>query len=182
MNIREEHLLEKHHQGKEKREYRRLSGRTYDKFKSDIIQAHKDEREIINRYAKFYKAKTGNELSIIDNGVDNTGKFIPVEDVTDDADFIIDGKPLEIKLIENDLNKFRLKLNLLKSYVSQGADVILVMGWKTNTPQFTILREEELKHIIKFGKKEISGDWEGKPSVYIYKGSLNWDYLPVLKH
>lgn len=178
MKTRDEHLLETHHKGIDKREYKRLSGRTVDEFTVDIKQAHKDEKEIVNRYVKFYKSKTGVELTIIDNGVDNSGEFIPVEKVNDKVDFIVGGKPMEIKTIKNDLNKFRLKLDLLKSYLRQDGEVMVVMGWKTKTPQFTVLGKEELNHMIKFGKKEISGDWEGKKSVYVYKNSLNWNYLP----
>lgn len=178
MNIRDEHLLETNHTGLAKAEYRRLSGRTYEEFKRDIKKAHEDEREIIQRYIKFIKSKTGKELDFVDNGVDNSGEFIPVNQVKDDVDFIVNGKPMEVKLIKNNLQKFRLKLNLLKSYVKQDADVILVMGWETDSPQFTILKNSKIKDIIKYGKKEVAGDWEGKPSVYLYKSSFDWNYLP----
>lgn len=172
-------MIKKDLKGKDKAEYRRLSGRTYDEFKKDIKKAHEDEREIVERYAKHYETITGKKLDIIDNGVDNTGEFLDVSEVSHDADFIINGIPLEIKIIEKDLFTFRLKLNLLKAYVKQGANVLIVMGWKTDTPKFTILNEEKLRHVIKYGEKIVSGDWEGKPTVKMYRNSFKWSDLPI---
>lgn len=178
MKTKNEHLIEIKHQGEDKAQYKRLSGRTLEQFKKDIKQAHKDEKEIVNRYAKLYNAKYGKELEIIDNGVDNDGEYIDVSKVRDDADFIVDGKPMEVKIIKNNLFRFRLKLNLLKSYVKQGADLLIVLGWEEDKQLFTILKEEDLKHIIKYGKKYVSGDWEGKPTVELYRNTYNWETLP----
>lgn len=178
MEVRQGHLMETHHKGIDKAEYRRLSGRTYEQFKKDIKQGHENEREIIHRYAKFYRSKKGKELSIIDNGVDNTGDFLDISEVKDDADFVVNGKPMEVKIIKNKLPKFRLKLNLIKSYIEQDANVLIVLGWETDTPEFTILNKEKLKHMATFGKKEVSGDWEGKPTVVVYSNSYKWNYLP----
>lgn len=179
MKIVNEHMIEKELKGADKAEYRRLSGRTYDEFKKDIKKAHADEREIIERYAKYCKSETGKDIDIVDNGVDNTGEFLNVKYVRDDVDFIINGTPLEIKIIENDLFTFRLKLNLLKSYIKQGASVLIVMGWKTDSPKFTILNEEKIQHAIKYGEKIVSGDWEGKPTVKLYRNSFKWSNLPI---
>lgn len=178
MDIRNEHLIEKEHEGKDKAQYKRLSGRTLEQFKVDIKRAHKDEKLVIDRYAKFYKDKYGKDLNIIDNGVDNDGNYIDVSNVRDDADFVVDGKPLEVKVIKKDLFRFRLKLNLLKSYLNQGAELLLVLGWEEDRQFFTILKEEDLKHIITFGKKYVSGDWEGKPTVELYRNSYDWNVLP----
>lgn len=180
MKIKDEHLLEKHHTGKNKQEYRRLSGRTVEQFKDDIKQGHKDEKEIILRYAKFYETRTSKKLRVIDNGVDNTGEFLDVSQVKDDADFVINGKPMEVKIIKNNLFQFRLKLNLLKSYIEQNANVLIVLGWETDSPQFTILNKEKLEHVVKFGEKFVSGDWEGKPTVQLYRNSYDWSELPKL--
>lgn len=177
MKVKDSHLIEKR-KGRDKQEYRRLSGRTYEQFKKDIEKGHRDERKIIERYAKFYKVKTGRDLHIIDNGVDNTGEFLDVSKVRDDADFVVNGKLMEVKIIKDDLFQFRLKLNLLKSYIKQDANVLVVLGWETDTPKFTILNKEKLQHIVKFGKKYVSGDWEGKPTVVIYRNSYEWSYLP----
>lgn len=177
MKVANEHLI-KDLKGKEKAEYRRLAGRTYDEFKEDIKKGHRDERIVIERYAKFYKSKTGKELTIVDNGVDNSGEFLDVDKVNHSADFLVNGKPIEVKIIEKDLFKFRLKLNLLKAYVKEGASVLIVLGWETDTPKFTILDVDKLKHVIKYGAKQVSGDWEGKPTVQLYRNSYKWSYLP----
>ena len=181
MEVRDEHLIQKNLTGREKAEWKRMHGRTLEQFKDDIRQAHIDEKEIIYRYAQHHKDKTGKDLHIVDNGVDNTGEFLDVADVRADADFIVNGKATEVKTIKKNLQKFRLKLNLLKSYLRQDADVILVIGWETDSPEFTILKKKELEQIVKYGIREISGDWEGKPSVYIYKSSLKWHPLPHIK-
>lgn len=172
--------MEKNHTGLDKSEYRRLAGRTYGQFKEDIKKGHKNEREIIKRYAKFYKQTVGRELRVVDNGVDNTGEFLDVSKVKDDADFVVNGKPLEVKIIKDNLFQFRLKLNLLKSYIKQNANVLIVIGWETDEPKFTILNKEKLEHVVKFGKKYVSGDWEGKPTVLLYRNSYHWEELPKL--
>jgi len=177
MRVTNAHLIE-HHEGVDKAEYRRLSGRTYEQFKEDIKQGHTNEREVINRYAKFYKSKTGKDLDVVDNGVDNSGEFIEVTQVKDDADFIVNGKPMEVKIIKHNLLKFRLKLNLIKSYIEQNADVLIVLGWETDTPEFAILNKEQLENMVKYGKRNVSGDWEGKPTVTTFKNSYDWNYLP----
>lgn len=179
MEVKLKHLIEEHN-GRDKAEYRRLAGRTYEQFKKDIKKGHKNEREIIQRYAKFYEQATGNKLEVIDNGVDNTGEFLDVSQVTHDADFIVNGKPLEVKIIKENLFQFRLKLNLLKSYIKQNANVLIVIGWDTDKPEFTILNKEKLEHIVRFGKKYVSGDWEGKPTVMLYRNSYRWRELPKL--
>lgn len=178
-NINQEYRKDLH--GVEKAEYRRLAGRTYEQFQKDIKKAHNDEREVIHRYAKFYKETTGKDLHIIDNGVDNSGAFLDIKDVKDDADFIVNGKRLEVKIIKNNLFQFRLKLNLIKSYIKQDANVLIVIGWETDSPEFTILNKEKLQHIATFGKRHISGDWEGKPTVVVYKNSYKWSKLPIDK-
>jgi hypothetical protein len=178
MKIKDEHLIEKNHKGLDRAEYRRLAGRTYEEFEKDIRQGHINEREVIKRYAKLYKEKTGKDLHIIDNGVDNTGEFLDVSKVRDDVDFVVNGKPLEVKIIKNKLFQFRLKLNLLKSYIEQNANVLVVIGWETDTPEFTILGKQDIEHVVKFGKKFISGDWEGKPTVQLYRNSYRWTELP----
>lgn len=169
---------EKNLKGREKQEYRRLAGRTVEQFKKDIKQGHKNEKEIIERYAKFYKDTTGKELNIVDNGVDNSGEYLDISQVKDDADYIINGKPMEVKIIKNKLPKFRLKLNLIKSYIEQNANVLIVVGWETDTPEFTILGKESLEHMAKYSKKYVSGDWEGKPTVDVYRGAYEWRELP----
>lgn len=180
MKVKDGHLIETHHKGLDKAEYRRLAGRTLEEFKIDIKEGHKNEREIINRYAKFYEQKTGRKLHIIDNGVDNSGEFLDITKVKDNVDFIVNGKPLEVKIIEKKLFKFRLKLNLLKSYIKQNANMLIVIGWETDSPEFTILNKEKIQNVVKYGKKEISGDWEGKPTVLLYRDSYKWSRLPNL--
>lgn len=161
-------------------EYRRMAGRTKEKFKEDIRKGHLIEKEVVERYSVFYKSNTGKDLKIVDNGVDNSGKYLNINDVRDDADFVLNGVPVEIKVIKNDLFQFRLKLNLIKSYIKQGACILIVLGWETDTPKFTLLNQHELKHMATFGKKEVSGDWEGKPTVLVYRNSFEWKPLPKI--
>lgn len=178
MKIINEHMIEKGKKGRDKAEYRRLAGRTYEQFEKDIIKGHRDERIIADRFGKFYKEKTGEDLNIKDNGVDNTGKFLDVSKVKDSADFLFNGQPVEVKIIKEKLFTFRLKLNLLKSYIKQNAHILLVLGWETDSPEFTIIDTETIKDVVKFGKKNVSGDWEGKPTVSLFKNTYKWAKLP----
>src|SRR5205085_10477008 len=131
---------------------------------------------------EVYKSLTGNDLDIIDNGIDNTGEYIEdSREISSNADFIVNGRPLEIKHVKNKLFKFRLKMNPIDSYINQKARILLVLGWETDSPEFTILNLEQIQHIAKYGKKVISGDWEGKPTVYCYRNSFRWAELPKLQ-
>lgn len=179
MDKETEHLHEKL-TGKELAEYKRMSGRNEEQFKVEIKQAHLDEHEIIHRYASYRMHTTGEKVEIIDNGIDMSGEFLEVSQVKNDADYIVNGKKMEVKTVKKDLFQFRLKLNLIKSYIEQNASMLLVLGWETDSPVFTVLEVDDLKHMAKFGKKTVSNDWEGKPSVNVYKNSYEWNPLPIL--
>ncbi|PGO60559.1 hypothetical protein [Priestia megaterium] len=162
-------------------EYRRLAGRTYEEFEKDILEGHAIEREIIERYCQWHEDIYESRPKVVDNGVDNSGKFLDITEVNKSVDFIVDGVPTEVKFIREDLFSFRLKLNLIKSYIEQKAVILLVNGWDTTTPKFTILKLDDLEHISIFSKRSVSRDWEGKPTVKIYRNSYNWNALPPLK-
>lgn len=158
-------------------EYRRYAGRNEEQFKKDIKDYTSSERLIIDRFAEIYKEKTGKNLHITNNGIDNSGEFIETSKVTDDADFLVNGCPIEVKTIQKNLDIFRLKLYHIKSYVKQGAILLIVLGWKTNTPKFAVLGKKKLEKLIENNHKCIANIWEGKPVVELKRKDYKWHDL-----
>lgn len=161
-------------------EYRRLAGRTNDEFKSDIKKAHSIEKEIIERFAIYNKNQYGIDIDIENNGVDNSGEFLELKDVRMDADFIVCGRKMEVKYLEGWRDFFRLKVINLRSYLKQKAYILLVNGWGTENPQFTLIKTKELKRILRYGKQYNFKKWENKRVVEIYADEYFWNNLPPL--
>lgn len=159
------------------KEWKRLSGRTYDEFKRDIKQSTIDERIIIEKYRDYCKTVHNIDIIIEDNGVDNTGEFLDVSQVRSDADFKVNGKLVEVKTIKDKLKVFRLKVASIKSYIKQNATMLLVSGWKTEEPEFTMITPKLMKHLLKTKKIEVARDWENKKIVKLTYDDFNWIIL-----
>lgn len=155
-------------------EWKRLSGRSYDQFKKDIFESTKDERIIIELYAKYCKDKHGVIIDIKDNGIDNTGEFLELSKVRKDADFIVNGHLVEVKTIREKLNSFRLKVYSIKSYIKQKANMLLVSGWKTDNPEFTIITPKLMRNIMKEKPIAIARDWENKRIIRLEYDDFKW--------
>jgi hypothetical protein len=157
------------------REWRRMHGRTVEQYKQDIKQAHKDERIVIEKYAEYCKKNYGLDLVIEDNGCDNSGEFLNIDEVTSDADFIVNGKLVEVKVVRYKLTNFRLKVDSLKSYIKQKAYMLLVVGWKTDNPEFTLLKPKKMIELLKTKKVYTDRDWENKKVVKVSYNDFDWD-------
>jgi hypothetical protein len=158
-------------------EWKRLSGRTYEQFKEDIKNATEDEKIIINKYADYCRSKFGVELTIIDNGCDNTGEFLEITSVTKDVDFIVNGVPVEVKTIRNKLDSFRLKVYSIQDYIKQKATMLLVSGWKTDNPEFTMITHRMMKQFLRTKKIELARDWENKRIIRFSYDDFKWEIL-----
>jgi hypothetical protein len=162
--------------------YSRYAGRTKEQFIKDIKEAHKKERDIAERISIWYKTNHNKDLHIEDNGVDNTGEYLEVEDVTTDADFVINGDLTEIKYHIKDLPFFRMKYRKLISYIKQKAYIILVNGYNTPSPRFCIITPKKMYRLIKKRRKE--GNiyrfklWEWKMVVAVWESDFKWYSLP----
>ena len=159
------------------KEWKRLSGRTYEQFKKDIKQSTLDERVIIEKYKCYCKRKYNIDITIEDNDIDNTGEFLEVSKVRSDADFIVNGKLVEVKTIKNKLDSFRLKVASIKSYIKQNATMLLVSGWKTDNPEFTMITPRLMKNLLKTKTVTVARDWENKKIIRLSYDDFKWDIL-----
>lgn len=159
------------------KEWKRLSGRTYEQFKEDIKQSTLDERVIIEKYKLYCKRNYNIDIIIEDNGVDNTGEFLEVSKVRSDADFIVNGKLVEVKTIKNKLDSFRLKVASIKSYIKQNATMLLVSGWKTDNPEFTMITPKLMNNLLKTKTITVARDWENKKIIKLSYDDFKWDIL-----
>lgn len=160
----------------------RLQGRTYEQFARDIKQAHMYEKDIIQRYIKRIKTVEDVHLKYKNNGADNSGKFLSYNQVNSKADYILiypNGreKLVEVKMIEQSLDFFRLKATLVKSYIRQQAHILLVNGYHTNNPIYTLLTPVQLKKLLKHGNVYTYPKWEDKKVVDVYTNDYCWQNL-----
>jgi len=125
-----------------------MDNRTDKQFMGDIELSSIIERLIIERYAKYVKRVYGTEIEITDNGCDNSGKYLPESKVSTKADFLINGKPCEVKHLKPMLAEIPLKADSLQSYIDQGASILLVNGYSSKHPRFTLIQPHQLQLII----------------------------------
>lgn len=161
-----------------KGEFRRMAGRTKEQFEQDIKSAHSNERDIVERFVIYFNDNYDQNLTIEDNGVNNDGDFLSYEEVDTRADYRVDGQLIEVKYLEDHLTFFRLKVTQLKSYIRQGAYLLLANGYKTSDPKFTLLKTDQLKDLLKNGHQYIFPMWEGKRVVEVYAKNYKWFDLP----
>lgn len=151
-------------------DYRR-DNRSIEEFAADILHGHKVEREIIDRYVEWVERTKGIVLDVQDNGIDNSGKLL--DKASSDADYKINGHPVEVKFNNRHLNVFHLKVGQLKSYIRQGATILWVNGWETDKPVFTIVTTKDLVKISKRQVVEFAG-WGGKKCYRIAAKEFSW--------
>lgn len=106
---------------------------------------------IMDAYKQYVYDTYGIKLKIKSNEVDNSGKFIFGKGNTK-ADYLVNGKLLEIKFNNRLLSFFQFKACQLDSYIKQNAHVLFVNGYETNCPVFTIMSINHLKKPIYFKK------------------------------
>lgn len=108
----------------------RADNRSMEQFKEDIKEGNRIESEIIQRYCD----KMG--YSYTQLGHDD-GEF--KEKSNSLADFLVDGKVLEVKFCRNKIKKFHLKKHHVDEYIKQGAMILFVMGWDEKEPIYTLI-------------------------------------------
>lgn len=150
----------------------RKDNRTDAEFEKDILEGHQFEREIVERYAAHVRQKYNVDVTITDNGVDNSGAIHDEGDCR--ADFLFNGKPLEIKYINQHADEFRFKDYQVLSYIQQNASVLLVNGWLTEEPTFTVIKPDKLKQIVATKKPKPFEPWGFKKCYFLKKYTFNW--------
>jgi hypothetical protein len=154
-------------------EYRK-DWRTDDEFAKDILEGHKAEREIIEKYANHLRKKYNIEVTIEDNGTDNSGKVVEESQVNTKADYILNGTLIEVKFINNQATEFRFKKDQIKSYIKQGATILLVNGWKTDNPTFTIIKPDKLQEITRTNMAKPFKTWGYKLCYFLRSYAFKW--------
>lgn len=152
----------------------RLDLRTREEFERDIKIGHKIERDIITKYKSILEKEIGAPVQILDNGSDNSGGYLEHSKVTMDADFIVNGKLLEVKYIKPRVSSFHLKKAQIHSYIKQKADVLFVNGYGTSHPTYTIFNMSDLLTITEEAELVEFQVWGGKLAYKIQTQWFNW--------
>ncbi|WP_328597295.1 hypothetical protein [Heliobacterium mobile] len=155
----------------------RMDDRDIKDFARDIEHGSRVEREIIELYVDYWQRKTGEVLSIQNNGCDNSGRLLLGANVNLKADYLLNGRPVEVKFNNSNLSTFRFKSDQLNSYMKQGASVIWVNGWQTSIPVFTVLKPKHLR-LIKESKTPLPFIFWGSKLCYELSASdYTWTAL-----
>lgn len=124
----------------------RFDHRSKEQFIEDIAKSTKKERILLDLWLKLQEKP----LQVVDTGCGNDGKFLENKDVTSKADFFIESfGPFEVKFSEKLLPKvFHLKENNVKSYIEEGATVMMVNGADNeDAAVYTLINPKQLAEI-----------------------------------
>jgi hypothetical protein len=124
-----------------------MGRRSKEQFTKDIQSSSQKERDIIDRFVQQYKRDQGIILIVQDYGCGNSGEFLPSKKINTKVDFMLSGQPVEVKFNNRNLKLFHVKTYQLDSYIKQGASILWVNGYETETPEFTFMRLEDLEWI-----------------------------------
>lgn len=143
------------------RDYR-LDTRTKEQFAADIKAATATEQELMTLYVKWLNTTKGGgkaTYSFVDNGVDNTGKYLEEGQAHAAADFILktEGKRdklIEIKFARENISSFNFKVAQLERYVQEDVCIVNFMGVETSNRRFCIFTPASLKEALASGERK----------------------------
>ena len=128
----------------------RFDKRSKNQFKKDIKEASKTEEEILNLWLDILQKDGLTRPTYSNLAAGRDGGFLKDADVDSTADFVVEqfGK-IEVKFCNPFLKtRFHLKVGQLKSYVKQNATILIVNGWETDKPEFTLIKNDMMSKII----------------------------------
>lgn len=130
----------------------RFDKRSKDKFKQDIKSATKTEEEILKLWLDLLQKDGLTRPTYKNLAHGRDGEFLSNEEVDSTADFEVEGHGrIEIKFCNPFLKtRFHLKVGQLKSYIKQGCKILIVNGWETDKPVFTIISTAMMEKIVAF--------------------------------
>jgi hypothetical protein len=152
----------------------RMEGRNPLDFLADIKEGHKQERKIIEKFGRLIKRETGKKPRIQANGCDMQGSLLRYNNVTTEPDFVVNGEAFEVKFNRPHVPVLDLKVNQIQAYIRQGNKVLVVNGWATEEPVYTILSIEDLKQIVKTAPVIKKEKWKGKLVYKVQADLYNW--------
>lgn len=128
----------------EQDKYRRDT-RNEKQFTKDIQESTEIERKILEKFIKILEQKSsGGKFVIISSGCDNSGRWLPVNQISTRADYRINGKLLEIKFSRPFSKVFHWKVSQIESYIRQNASLLFVNGYDLVKPKYIYLHVIEL--------------------------------------
>ncbi len=123
----------------------RQDGRSKDEFREQIQKRITRENELFLKWIESHE----NPPKYVYNGCGLNGEYLEDDQVTSDADYIVDGYgPFETKY-SGPLIKtcFHLKVSNINSYIKQKATILMINGADTSNPVWTIISPNVLKKI-----------------------------------
>lgn len=123
----------------------RFDKRSKAKFKKDIAKAAKIEEDILERWIKQTDEKGYTALA-----AGRDGQFLDDKDVDLTADFkLASGQLIEVKYINPLLKqRFHLKVEQLPAYIKQDCTILVVNGYETKEPVYTLISPALIQTII----------------------------------
>ena len=155
----------------------RMDNRTEEEFMEDILEGAIIERDIIERYARYVLRVYGISIVITDNGCDNSGEFLLEGQVNTKADYLINSKPCEIKHFKPNFGELPVKSGPMQKYLDQGARILLVNGYNSTQPKFTLIQPEQIREIIDTMAPVPYAPWGGKMVYMLHKDNFKWNNL-----
>lgn len=158
----------------------RMDNRSKEQFIQDIEKGNERERFAIILFKNYLRREFGFTGRIEPNGVDMSGDFIEDDrKVTTEADYLVNGKPMEVKTSRNEVKFLYLKTSQVNSYIKQKASLLFVNDVEGDRPFFTFFTVEDLQEIqrnaqVVFPKNNING---GKKSYFIDGTELEWRFF-----
>ncbi len=104
-----------------------------------------------------------------------TGRSPEVAETKDG--FVVNGQRTEVRSINALANEFRLKASQVDRCIEQRACVLMVNGWGTPFPQFTVIPTEKLAVIKETTTPRGYEKWGGKPCYLLSSGWFTWTPL-----
>lgn len=128
----------------------RFDNRTPAEFEADIVYKTLVERKLFIQWIDLLERETGVRPNFTDTGCGKHGEFIESAKVSTDADFNVEGFGfIEVKFARPMLKRdFHLKVGQTRSYIAQGASILMVIGADEDIPKFTLLKPQVLQEII----------------------------------
>jgi|SRR5689334_2315186 len=154
----------------------RYDNRSEDQFKKDIKSRTKQERDLFLAWLDLIEKTSGTRPKYTDTGCGQTGELLTDSQVSMDPDFSVEGYgKVEVKFSKPLLDKFfHLKASQVKSYLRDGATILMINGSDEKVPQYTMLKAAALQDIIDTCKVIPWTGFGGKPSYKIPVDKFIW--------
>jgi len=155
--------------------------RNDEEFKRDIKAGSVAERKILKRWLNLVERETGRRPSFKDNGCDNSGEYLEEPDVTQDADYEVEGYGLIEVKFSNPLlhNVFHLKVDQVCRILADKTNILFANGWSVKgKTMYAFITPEDLEAAV---MKAEQVSWHGFGNKMAYRLRVNqfrWHRLP----